>query len=543
MNMVRTWKKVMIAAAALICLAGCASQGTVGGHRSGTLLVQTSLGAIGGIREAPGVLAWKGIPYARPPVGELRWRAPQPAAPWTGILRATDFASPPFQRLPLFGHYLGSEDCLYLNIWRPDTDRRGLPVYVWIHGGDNLVGSADMNPDFLGQNFAAATGSVFVSINYRLGILGWFRHPALASGDPRDDSGNYGTLDIIEALAWIRAHIADFGGDPGNVTISGESSGALNVLSLMVSPQAAGLFHRAIAQSPYDSPYSAVDAEAYAETLIVRYLRRKGYARDDAGAREFLRSARPGRIADILRAADPFELLATIPLEGVKILSFPYPIWDGKVLPADGFAALAAPERRNDVPLMIGTTKEEAKIFKWFKGDFGRDPEYQADAEAASAAWRAENCDAIADAISTDQVFSYRFDWGATDGTGNGVLPRTAGVRIGASHGIDMNFFLLSPTVWGNIFPFRIFTGENEPGRLALKQAMGAYQSNFIRSGNPNGEGLPFWPAWDSKDAHPSFMILDADRRTANVRAGSGRADTAGAGPAASLFARGYRGP
>ncbi len=145
----------------------------------------------------------------------------------------------------------GSEDCLFLNVWRPRTAERGLPVYVWIHGGGNSIGSASMTDEYSGTRLAHRSNMVFVSLNYRLGPFGWFTHPALREGtSAEDDSGNFGTLDIVHALRWIRDNIEAFGGDPGLVAVTGESAGGLNVLSLMISPPAEGLFHRVIAQSP-----------------------------------------------------------------------------------------------------------------------------------------------------------------------------------------------------------------------------------------------------------------------------------------------------
>ena len=208
-------------------------------------------GQIVGYKEPNGTLAWRGIPFATPPVGELRWKAPRPPEPWEGVRETLAFGSACPQRG--FGGgtsgITGAEDCLYLNVWQPPRSETERPVMFWIHGGANHIGEA-ATPLYHGANLAAAHDVVVVSINYRLGPLGWLTHPGLrVSGDLADDSGNYGTLDILRALEWVRENIAQFNGDPDNVTIFGESAGGFNVLTMMVSPLAAGLYHKAIVQS------------------------------------------------------------------------------------------------------------------------------------------------------------------------------------------------------------------------------------------------------------------------------------------------------
>ncbi|MCE3288245.1 MAG: Carboxylesterase type [Caulobacter sp.] len=195
------------------------------------------------------VRVFRGIPYARPPVGELRWRPPQPAGGWPGVREATRFgAACPQPPSPFYDHAAVGEDCLFLNIWTPPNARKA-PVIVWIHGG-SLVSGSGAEALYDGGGFARQ-GVVLVSINYRLGALGWLAHPALSAESREHVSGNYGLMDQAEALRWVRRNIAAFGGDPGNVTIAGESAGALSVAYLMASPPARGLFHKAIAQSSY----------------------------------------------------------------------------------------------------------------------------------------------------------------------------------------------------------------------------------------------------------------------------------------------------
>ena len=491
--------------------------------------VTTRYGTVLGKRDSHDTFAWLGIPYAAPPVGPLRWKPPLPPAPWKGLRDAGEFGAMPVQRIPIIDYIVGSEDCLFLNIWRPAGTEAKLPVHIWIHGGDNAIGSADINPDFHGQAFAARAGAVFVSVNFRLGIFGWLRHPSLFTGDPETDSGDFGTLDIIAALEWVRDNIAAFGGDPGNVTITGESSGAINVLTLLLAPKARGLFHKAVAESPYLPPTTPGEAEAFAGTLIERQRAAKTPKEASALAAALPAADLGGR----LREADARELIALLDPPRVGIRTFPFPIFDGRVLPSEGFSALSDPGRTAAVPLIIGTTKEEAKVFQWFDGLNLRDPLYLARAELESARWRSEHCEAVADALvsaSPDrQVYVYRFDWGAPDEKGESVLGGSAGLRLGASHGLDMSFFLQSSTVYGNIFPFPLFTRKNEKGRNELKSKMVVYLSDFMRTGDPNGEkaartdGVPVWEAWKGGEASPSFIVFDAGLDEARIRLERGR--------------------
>ena len=234
----------MIAALALALALGTSSP-TLAGDAP---IVDAPAGAVRG--ETVGAAdVYRGVPYAQAPVNDLRWRAPQPLPRWSGVREARRFGPACMQpESPFYDHPGMSEDCLFLNIWAP-ADARDAPVMVWIHGG-SLVGGAGSDPIHDGSAFAAQ-GIMVVSINYRLGPLGWLAHPALSAESEQGVSGNYGLLDQIQALRWVRDNIGAFGGDPGNVTIAGESAGALSVVLLMASPDARGLFHRAIAQSPY----------------------------------------------------------------------------------------------------------------------------------------------------------------------------------------------------------------------------------------------------------------------------------------------------
>ena len=333
---------------------------------NGNSIVGTSYGRLEGKSDDVSTFAWWGIPYAMPPVGDLRWQAPRPPEPWQGLREARRYGTKSIQRSSLTGLPVGSEDSLFLNIWRPATAEKDLPVYVWIHGGSNTSGASNAAPEYRGAALASKANLIFVSVNYRLDVFGWFAHPALKTGDPETDSGNFGTLDLIEALRWVRENISAFGGNPGNVTIAGESAGALNVLTLLIAPKAKGLFHRAIVESGY-TQRTKLEPGDFAENLALRLVIQQGKANSEKKADDFLASLSQPELAKWLRSASPGELLRLSKPQKNTILSLPYPIFDGTVLPADGFAALADPERRANVPLMIGRTRMRQNYFSCFR--------------------------------------------------------------------------------------------------------------------------------------------------------------------------------
>jgi len=529
---------IALAALSILVIASCASAPPpaaasvfVPGEWLGNSKVSIKYGYLEGKADRKNTLAWLGIPYAAPPVGDLRWQTPQPPVPWQGIRDAKRFGSMSTQRLPLVGWINGSEDSLYLNVWRPATTKKGLPVYVWIHGGGNSTGSASANPMYYGDALASKSNIVFVSVNYRLGIFGWFAHPALKNGDPGTDSGNFGTLDLIASLEWVRENIASFGGDPDNVTIAGESAGAYNVISLLVAPKARGLFAKAVVESGYRTTTTTEEAVHYADEIATKLAVRQGKAKNENEAAAFLASMSKEETARWLKAASPKDLMSLITPGNSGMLPFPYPIFDGTILPADGFAALADPSRSADVPLIIGTNKEETKLFQWLAGQNSRDPLYQAQAELSSALWKADGADSIADAFvsnaSGKSAYLYRFDWGASGKDRKSVLGSSRGAKFGAFHSLEIPFFLQTDVKITNLLYSRFFNAANEAGRKELQSDIGAYLTNFIRTGNPNGltgtSTLPEWQTWRFGDPSPSFIVFDADLEKAVIQLQQGR--------------------
>ena len=507
----------------------------------------TPAGTVVGFVGEYGNQAWLGIPYAKPPVGALRWRAPQPPERWNGTREALDFGSPCTQfASPLggvntakAGEPVGSEDCLYLNVYAPRVAANEVPqgdarwpVMVWIHGGGNTIGEAAF---YNGGNLAQTHKVVIVAMNYRLGPFGWFRHAAVRSdGNDLDRSGNFGTLDLVRALAWVRDNISAFGGDPGNVTIFGESAGGTNVYTLLLSSQAQGLFHRAIVQSGglfmntiADGEHFTDDADpgqpASSSEIALQWLVKDGRASDRAAAKAQLAAMSTADVERLLRGKTNFEVLAAyVPMPGMGMIDMPKVFRDGVVLPEDDpMQRLARADGYNRVPVMLGTNRDENKLFMfgdpkqvrryfWIVPRLRDAVHYNLSAEYLAKMWKANGVDEPATLMRATQgpsVFAYRFDWDEEPH----VLGADLSEMLGAAHGFEIPFvfghFDLGRT--GNF----IYTKDNEPGRTELSRQMMSYWAEFAYHGNP-GRGrdgqLSEWSAWDAGTASsPKFIVLD----------------------------------
>lgn len=508
----------------VIVLCSCASRarlpdglpphtGTVSSW-TGDPLVGTVSGYVLAEKDKEDTFLWRAIPYAAPPVGDLRWRAPREPEPWEGVRAPRRFSSPCTQFNPVVrGAVTGSEDCLYLNVWRPQGEETNLPVYVWIHGGGNSIGSATFVPDYYGHAVAARSKFVFVSINYRLGPFGWFAHPALQEGGSGlDASGNYGTLDIIKALEWIQDNISAFGGDPGHVLVSGESAGAINVLSLLLSPKATGLFHAALVQSGATQASSMEDAFSASEEVLAALLARdrrspKRDTMDDESIRDYLRSA------------DGRRILRSLSSRTAGMTGFPAVLTDGTVIPHSGFDAFTDGSYPNKVPVMIGSNSDETRLFLFLGGrPSWRTDLYDQVGTFGSLRWKADGVDSVARSLSAHQdqpnIYAYFFRWGSQDEEGRSRLPGNWGRRLGAFHTLEIPFFLGTNTVNGPVFSALVFARWNRTDRGALSQAMMRYVASFARTGYPSAlaNGLPVWRAWSNKAAGAKSLILDAGK-------------------------------
>ena len=481
---------------------------------------QTRSGALRGVEDAAETWVWRGVPFAAPPVGDLRWKAPREPEPWEDVREASTFSEPCTQYAILGHGMLGEEDCLYLNVWRPRSEETGLPVYVWFHGGGNSIGSAVTGDDYNGANLAHRSNLVVVTANYRLGVMGWFTHPALRKGEPggqADDSGNYGTLDQIRVLDWIRRNARAFGGDPDRVMITGESAGAADVLTLLISPLARGLFHRAMSESGGTRTASVEEGDEAARQVIRRLLVTDGTAANEEEADAYLRQMSDAEIEGYLRSKTDRELLRTFEPGFGGMIPSPELFTDGWVLPAAGFDTLDTGTYPNKVPVILGTNKEEQKLF-FFPGFLPRDRDelYTVVSAYGSDAWKVRGVDAVARSLrrNADQpgVYAYQFLWGAGGETGESVIPEPWGFLLGSCHTLEIPFFFGNDD-WNVAMHLLAFTEENRPGREALSGAMMAYAARFARTGNPNapGSGQPLWNPWSNAEGGPKTLLLDVD--------------------------------
>jgi len=515
----KRWRCCTVVTIALLCLAIAAQAGAWGGYKT---IVKTDYGWVKGYRAENNALVWKGIPYAKPPVGELRWRAPQDPEPWGGIRDATESCSKCTQLYTPSNwigedYAVGSEDCLYLDIYRPPFPCRNLPVYVWIHGGSNYFGGAE---DYDGSILATKARMVVVVIQYRLGPLGWFAHPALRHGDPLDDSGNFGTLDTMQALTWIKENIRAFGGNPHKITVAGESAGSHNVMNLMISPLAKGLFHRAISESGGMTTTTVAEGEAITNNTIEKVL-----ALDGISWAEWESWSLDEQEA-YLRAADAEDILEVL----FGSLGTYDAYQDGYVIPGSVVSTIRSGDY-NKVPIILGANKYETRAFMplygpalglpWFNlmlvlegiissvdlvlpTQFDKDL-YEVTGYYGSRNWRAKFVDERAQALREQQrrVYAYQFNWG---GPGSGPSPYD--FIYGACHATEIPFFFGSDTsLWGYAFS----PGNDTEGRVELRDAMMKYVANFARSGNPNGRGLPVWRGWSNREGGPKVILFDAD--------------------------------
>jgi para-nitrobenzyl esterase len=468
------------------------------GSVAADVVVVTQAGPVAGSANGDAI-AFKGIPYAAPPVGALRWRAPAPVSAWTTPRTAGAFGpsclQPQRQDRPT---PVGAtdEDCLYLNVWTPTVDGRA-PVLVWLHGGAFRVGSGSL-PFYDGTAFARR-GVVLVTLNYRLGRFGFFAHPALG-----DDGGNLGLLDQIAALEWVRDNVAAFGGDPARVTVFGESAGGASALHLLVAPAAKGLFQGAVLQS---GGGFQIDRRLDATRGARQSLLDEGVAwSKTAGAAD----------AAALRALPAEQVLGGTRVDGG--LASVGPVIDGRLV-SDDPGVLLARGSFNRVPVLVGANSHEASVLAAFGTDSAEIVANAAPDAAAVAAVYADVDEArrndmlfgdaafvaparhVARSVARagERAYLYHFDY---------VLARRRGAVPGASHGADI------PFVFGTlaVLPFARALVQAEDERIA--DTMQRYWVNFASAGDPNGKGLPRWPSVTAKET-PTLVVgerIDAVR-------------------------------
>lgn len=452
-----------------------------------------------------GLTVYKGVPFAAPPVGELRWHAPQPAAKWDGIRQANQFAPEPVQGgNPASGK---SEDCLYLNVWTPARSTNDkIPVLVWIYGGGfNFGGTAE--PTYNGAKLAKK-GVVLVSIAYRVGQLGFLAHPELSAEDPNHVSGNYGLLDMIAGLKWIKTNIAAFGGDPDRVTIFGESAGGIAVSMLCASPLAKGLFEGAISESGGNFGPT--------RTTTFPGENMKGLHDAEAAGEAYVKNAGFSSIAD-LRKLDADKLPA--------VRGLAWPIVDGWVIPGDQYKLYEA-GKYNETPILVGYNSDEGASFSPPKtpddyiaavrnryGKFADDlikaypPGTGTVAKTArdlsrdaAFGWHTWSWANLVAKRGRSKVFYYYFDQHPEYPAGS---PRAG---YGSPHGQEVAF------VFGTLDSASLHTSKTNKD---ISDAMGTYWTNFAKYGDPNSSGEPQWPAFNAAD--PVVMYFSQTPHTGPV--------------------------
>ncbi len=519
------------------CWSGPGTPGPTPGTVEPATARTLSTGNVVGLRAENGAFAWLGIPYAAPPLGPLRWRAPRPAPNWSGTFEATQVGHACLQKgswlggapAESLGKTFGSEDCLFLNIWAPaQTPQDGLPVMVWIHGGGNTTGHGGLY-DF--SQMAERFNLVMLTFNYRLGGLGWFYQPALWTDEdgPLDRSGNFGLLDQVELLRWVKRNIQAFGGDPERVSIFGESAGGQDALALMVSPTSEGLFHGAIAQSGYTSTVTPKRAQqaggdmnessaGSSDAMLIHWLQEEGLADSPKAAVTYKDSMSPDDINVFLRSLSPDHLVMGY-YSQTENHSAPIMIADGAVIPEEGIAKAYQAGRFHPVPLIAGTNRDENNLWLAFSPELVRkyfgafyrpkdESRYRFFSEYRAKGWKARGADDPSRWVRSagGDAFAYRWDWDEEPQTVWGDFA----LLVGAAHGLETIFLT-------GVFPKdglagMLFTKANEEGRLTLSRDMQSYWAEFAYTGKP-GRGreneLPLWMAWNLEEGTDKFMVLD----------------------------------
>ncbi len=458
---------------------------------------------------------WKGVPYAKSPDGDLRWKEPQETESWEGNLDATDDGTLAVQLSN--GEIIGSEDCLNMDIYRPVTADKGLPVLVYIHGGNNQTGKSGEIPGFAMANEA---NCVYISLNYRLGVLGFNCLPALKNGNKYENSGNFALLDMAFALDWIKDNVKAFGGNPDNITISGFSAGGRDVMAMLTSPLFSKKFHKAIAFSGgMTIADEGLSIKVYAQKLAPLVVE-DGIKGTEDEAYSWLISDN-SEVRDWLYSVSADRLARLMPNASIRMSAFPHLFNDGEVIPKEAFDTTDF----NSVPLMMVTGSCEFSLFSrfspFFMGkDLTADPglsELNFVYNYGGKLYELFNAEESAQRLSAEYENSI-YTTTITFGDNPAVTP---GMMIKAFHGVFV------PMIDPYSTNYSYFTGDsfNTTGAKQMSSSFRSYIKNFIWNGNPNGNGLVTWDEWTSDSNSNNTLIINADSDSQIIEMANRRID------------------
>ncbi|MGT2735884.1 carboxylesterase family protein [Streptococcus orisratti] len=462
-----------------------------------------------------GVLEWLGVPYAAAPVGDLRWKEPQTVKAWKKTFDATK-AGEKFVQFSN-GEVVGSEGDLNLDLVRPDTTEAGLPVIVFLHGGNNQTGHAQ---EIKGNTFVKDVNAVYVSVNYRLGALGFNPLEALKTGTDLEKSGNFTLLDIAAALDWVQENIEVFGGDKNNVTLAGFSAGGRDVMATLISPLFKGKYHKAISFSGGMTLADEAESQEIFATALAPLVVEDGVKADEAAAKEWLLTSDKD-VEDYLYSISADRLAPLMGNAAIRMLVFPHLYKDGVVIPKEGFKT----KKYNDVPLLLVTGTSEFSLFTAFDKRFSTSvsdgslfkdenlfKEFTYAETYGGELYRLSNTVESArlmDGKYSSSIYISQISFG-DDGTS---APTVAGL-LGAFHGI-FEPLLQTPSNYAT------FIGDDfeSAGAKELSKDFKAYLKNFVTTGDPNGDDLPKWEAWTA--SNQEVLSMDADLEKVKIEMSS----------------------
>lgn len=459
-------------------------------------------------------LLWKGIPYAKAPIGDLRWKVPQNPESWTGVLDATKNGNVAIQAAGK--NTIGSEDCLNLDIYRPNTNETNLPILVYIHGGNNQSGTSQ---EINAQKLAVNANAIVISINYRLGLLGFNNLPALKTGNKLEDSGNYTLLDMAKSLDWIKENIRNFGGNGSNITISGFSAGGRDVMAILTSPIFKDKFQKAISFSGGMTIADSEESSKLFAKAIAPLVVEDKVKSNEKDACEWLLTAGKD-VKDYLYSLSGERLSVLMSNAGIRMEVFPHLFNDGVVLPKKGFGT----KNYNNVPLIMITGSNEFSLFGRYDKAFAgiNDATLLGDNESSknleyalkygNKLYGLFNAQESAERMFKSYkapIYTADFDWG----TNEDIVGKPMAKLFGAFHGIWIPFLTQETTGFSGVFA----KSFDNNGARDLSDKFTKYVSNFLWNGNPNGKDLVEWKVWTSYKKGPTQLLLNADKEKAII--------------------------